>query len=79
MYLLYCAQCPEMILNKIEKNFQQYPHRIKEFSSEIPKHSFLKVLAVRACNLPAKQQCQLGHIQAVLAALPRWWIPRPYS
>ena len=28
----YLTQCPEMILNKVEKNFQQDLNRIKEFS-----------------------------------------------
>ena len=73
------SQCPDMILNKIEKNFQQDLHRIKEFSSEIPNLFFLKIPAVRAWNPPARQQCHIGPNQVISAVLLSWWIPCPYS
>ena len=62
------AQFSEMILKKIEKNLNRN-------SKSVP----LKILAIRAWNPPARQQCQISPVQAVLAVFPRSWIPRPES
>ena len=70
------SQCPKMILNKIEKTFNKTYTGLKSFFRD-SKSVFLKILAVRAWNLPARQKCQIGPIQAVSAALPSWWIPCP--
>ena len=72
------SQCPEMISNKIEKTFNKTYTGLKSFFRD-SKSVFLKILAARVWNPPARQQCQISPIQAVSATLPSLWIPSPYS
>ena len=69
------AQCAEMILNKIEKTFNKTYIGLKSFLQR-SQIFFLKILDVRAWNPPARQQCRISPIQAVL---PRWLILCPYG
>ena len=52
-------QFPETILNKIEKNFNKTKKGLKSRIRD-SKSAFLKILAVRVWNPPARQQCHIG-------------------
>jgi len=75
---IFLTECPAMIFKKIEKNLTR-PIQDERFSFRDFKSIFLKILAVKAWNPSARQQCQIGQIQAVSAVLPSWWIPCTYS
>jgi len=74
----FFTQCPEMILNKVAKTFDKI---FKGLTSLIQKFQicFLKSLAVRLWNPPAKKQCQISPTQAISAIVPSMWIPCPNS
>ena len=65
------AQCPEMILNKLEKTFIKTYTGLKSFFRD-SKSVFLKILAVRTRNPPSRQlYCLAGGTHTLTARILR--------
>ena len=65
-------QCPEMILNEMEKKISTRTTQAKRVFYRDSKSVFLKILAVRAWNPPARQYSRYGLNKADMALLPSW-------
>ena len=71
------SQCPEIILNEIEKTFNKTYIELKSFLQRF-QIRFSQNPSCKGMESTSQAAVPIGPTEAVLVALPRRWIPRPY-